>query len=190
MSTSTEPIARNGVDVPNLFGTIDAVRGKPDLANFRFRATNRWVLGTHSRTTFETFFGAGGEHAHIKEYSYDADHPAVLVGMDQAPTPVEFLLHALGACLMSGVANIASARGVTLTSVEASIEGDIDLRGILGISKEVRNGYRQMRVDFRIAGDAPPETLRSIVDQSRARSAVFDVLTNGIDVAIDVSTPS
>jgi uncharacterized OsmC-like protein len=190
MTTTTEPKARNGVDVPNLFGTIDVVRNQPELAQFRFRATNRWVIGTHSRTTIETFFGAGGEHAHIEEYAYDADHPAVLVGADQAPTPVEFLLHALGACLMAGVANIASARGVTLTTVEARIEGDIDLRGILGISGEVRNGYRQLRVDFRITGNAPPETLRSIVEQSRARSAVFDVLTNGVDVVVDVSTSS
>jgi uncharacterized OsmC-like protein len=179
-------MAANGVDLPNLFGTIDAVRHQRALASFRFRATNRWVIGTHSRTTIETFSGAGGDHEHIKEYAYDADHPAVLVGADQGPTPVEFLLHALGACLMAGVANIASARGVALTEVEATVEGDIDLQGILGLSDEVRNGYQQMRVSFRIAGDAPPETLRAIVDQSRARSAVFDVLSNGVDVVVDV----
>ena len=187
MSTTTERIARNGVDVPNLFGTINAVREQPELAKFRFRATNRWVVGTHSRTTIEQFSGAGGDHAHIQTYAYDADHPAVLVGADQGPTPVEFLLHALGACLMAGVANVASARGVTLNSVEASVEGDIDLLGLLGISDEVRNGYQQLRVAIRIDGDAPPETLREIVDQSRSRSAVYDVLTNGVDVRIDVT---
>jgi len=186
MTTTTEPMARNGVDVPNLFGTINVVRDQPALAKFQFRATNRWVIGTHSRTTIETFSGAGGEHAHIKEYAYDADHPAVLVAADQGPTPVEFLLHALGACLMAGVANIASARGVELTAVEATVEGDIDLQGLLGLSDDVRNGYQQMRVNFRIEGDAPPETLRKIVEQSRARSAVYDVLTNGVDVVIDV----
>src|SRR5262249_50918950 len=110
MSTTTEPIARNGVDVPNLFGTIKAVGNQPELAKFRFRAPNRWLVGTHSRTTIEQFSGAGGEHSHIQPYAYDADHPAVLVGADQGSTPVEFLLHALGACLMAGVANIASAR--------------------------------------------------------------------------------
>jgi uncharacterized OsmC-like protein len=183
-------MARNGVDVPNLFGTINAVRNQPDLAQFQFRATTRWVVGTHSRTTIETFSGAGGEHAHIKEYAYDADHPAVLVGADQGSTPVEFLLHALGSCLMAGIANVASARGVALTAVEATIEGDIDLQGILGISNKVRNGYRQVRVAFHIAGDAPSETLHAIVEQSRARSAVFDVLTNGVDVVIDVATAS
>jgi uncharacterized OsmC-like protein len=187
MTTTTEPVARNGVDVPNLFGTINAVSNQPELAKFRFRATNRWLVGTHSRTTIEEFSGAGGDHTHIQTYAYDADHPAVLVGADQGPTPAEFLLHALGACLMAGVANIASARGVTLTSVEARIEGDIDLQGILGISKDVRNGYEQIRVEFRIDGDASPEVLRQIVEQSRARSAVFDVLTNGVDVTVDVA---
>ena len=190
VSTATEPMAANGVDVPNLFGTIDVVRGRPELAQFRFRATNRWVIGTHSRTTIETFSGAGAEHDHIRKYAYDADHPAVLVGADQGPTPVEFLLHALGACLMAGVANIASARGVSLTSVEAKVEGEIDLQGILGLSDEVRNGYQRMQVSFRIAGDAPPETLRAIVEQSQARSAVFDVLANGVDVAVDVDVAS
>jgi uncharacterized OsmC-like protein len=190
MSTTIEPVARNGVDVPNLFATINVVRERRELAKFRFRATNRWVIGTHSRTTIETFTGAGGEHAHVKEYAYDADHPQVLVGADQAPTPVEFLLHALGACLMAGVANIASARGVPLTAVEASIEGDIDLQGLLGISDEVRNGYDQIRVNFRIAGDASADVLQQIVEQSRARSAVFDVLTNGVDVMVCVDATS
>ena len=186
MSTMTEPIARNGVDVPNLFATIDVVRNDTELAKFRFRATNRWVKGTHSRTTIEQFSGAGGDQTHTQTFVYDADHPTVLVGADNAPTPVEFLLHALGACLMAGVANVAAARGVTLTAVEARLEGDIDLQGLLGISKEVRNGFQQVRVMFRIEGDAPPETLRRIVEQSRARSAVFDVLTNGVEVTVDV----
>jgi uncharacterized OsmC-like protein len=186
MSTTTERSARNGVDVPNLFATINVVREKPELAQFRFRATNRWVVGTHSRTTIETFTGAGGDHAHQREFAYGADHPAVLCGADQGPTPVEFLLHALGSCLMAGVANIAAARGVTLTSVEAKVEGDIDLQGILGISRDVRNGYEQVRVNFAIEGDATPETLREIVEQARARSAVFDVMRNGVDVTVTV----
>jgi uncharacterized OsmC-like protein len=184
--TTTEPMAANGVDLPNLFATIGAVRQQPKLAQFRFRATNRWVIGTHSRTTIETFSGAGGDHDHVAEYAFDADHPAVLVGADQAPTPVEFLLHALGGCIMAGIANIASARGVALTSVEAHLEGDIDLQGILGLSDEVRNGYSQLRVDVKIAGDAPADVLEGIVAQSKARSAVFDVLANGVDVAVDV----
>ena len=122
---------------------------------------------------------------HKRPYAFDADHPAVLVGTDEGPTPVEFLLHALAACLTSGIANIAAARGVTLTQVSSTVEGDIDLLGILGLSDSVRNGYRQVRVSFVLRGD-DPEKLRGVVEQSRQRSAVFDVLTNGVPVSIDV----
>ena len=182
------PAPLNGVDTPNLFATIGVVKGAPELARFQFRASNRWQTGTHSRTTIESFSGAGGEHKHASTFSYDADHPAVLVGADRAPTPVEFLLHALAACLTSGIGNIAAARGVALREVESTVEGDIDLRGILGLSDQVRNGYQAIRVHFRIAGDAPAEKLRAIVDQARARSAVYDVLTNGVPVEIAVTT--
>lgn len=179
-------VPMNGVDTPTLFATLDAVKAQPALARFRFRATNRWQQGTHSRTRIESFSGAGGEHVHAREMTYDADHPQVLVGRDQGPTPVEFLLHALAACITAGIGNIASARGVTLYEVESTVEGDIDLRGIFGQSSEVRNGYEQLRLSFRIKGDAPAEKLAEIVEQSRARSAVYDVLTNGVPVAITV----
>lgn len=177
----------NGVDTPNLFATINVVGSQPELGAFQFRAKNRWVKGTHSRTVIESFSGAGGEQAHVRAFEYDADHPAVLVGADNAPTPIEFLLHGLAACLTAGIANIAAARGVPLTEVESTVEGDIDLRGILGLSNDVRNGYRAIRVAFTIKGDAPPEKLQQIVEQSRARSAVFDVLTNGVPVDISVT---
>jgi uncharacterized OsmC-like protein len=169
----------NGVDTPKLFATINLVRDQPALARFQFRATNRWVSGTHSRTTIDSFSGAGGDHRHTGETEFPADHPAVLVGTDQAPSPVEFLLHALASCLTAGMGNIAAARGVKLTKIESTLEGDIDLRGILGLSDTVRNGYEQIRVHFRIEGDAAPEKLQQIVAQAQARSAVFDVLTNG-----------
>jgi uncharacterized OsmC-like protein len=182
--------ARNGVDVPTLFATLDAVRGAPQLADFRFRARNTWISGTHNRTTVQGFYGAGQEDSSRTEpFVYDADHPAVLVGTGQGPTPVEFLMVAIAACLTSGLANIAAARGVTLHRVESTVEGDIDLLGILGLSAEVRNGYQKMRVSFVIEGDASPEELAALVEQSRRRSAVYDVLTNGTDVEIDVTTP-
>ena len=178
---------RNGVDTPTLFATLDAIKGQPDLAKFQFRVSNRWVKGTNSRSRMESFAGAGGEHEHKRVCEYDADHPAVLVGGDEGPTPVEFLLHGLAACITAGIANIAAARGVTLTEVTSRIEGDIDLRGILGLSNEVRNGYQGIRATFEIKGDAPAEKLREIVEQSRARSAVFDVLTNGVPVEVAVN---
>jgi uncharacterized OsmC-like protein len=184
--TTRQPVPMNGVDTPALFATIGAVKAQPELARFRFRATNVWLQGTHSRTLMESFDGAGGEHRHVREYAYDADHPQVLVGRDQGPTPVEFLLHALAACLTAGIGNVAAARGVTLYQVESTVEGDIDLRGILGISGDVRNGYEGICVSFKVKGDAPPERLRELVAQSRARSAVFDVLTNGVPVTVSV----
>jgi uncharacterized OsmC-like protein len=176
---------RNGVDTSALFATIDAVKANPDIAKFQFRATNRWVSGTHNRSTIHGFYGAMQEMTHRQPYVFDADHPAVLVGADNGPTPVEFLLHALAACLTAGVANIAAARGVNLTQVESTVEGDIDLLGILGLSDEVRNGYEGIKVSFMLRGD-DPDKLRQIVEQSRRRSAVYDVLTNGVPVAIEV----
>jgi len=178
---------RNGVDTPALMATINVVRDTRALAKFQFRGSNRWMQGTHSETRIESFTGAGGEQRHRVEFRFDADHPAVLVGQDRGATPVEFLLHALASCLTAGIANVAAARGVTLTSVESRIEGDIDLQGLLGLSDQVRNGYERIRIDFTIAGDAPAEKLRAIVEQSRARSAVFDVLTNGVPVDVNVA---
>jgi uncharacterized OsmC-like protein len=180
------PAPRNGVDTPTLFATIDVVADDPELAKFQFRANGTWLNGTHSRVTFADFNGAGADHKHVAEYSTDADHPTVLTGADRGPTPVEYLLAALSSCITAGIANVAAARGVTLEEVESSVEGDIDLRGILGLSDQVRNGYQGIRINFRIRGDAPPEKLREVVEQSRARSAVFDVLTNGVQVTVNV----
>lgn len=176
----------NGVDTPTLFATIDAVAGQRELARFQFRASNRWASGTHSRTRIEGFHGAGGEHEHSRVFEYDGDHPVVLVGTDQGPAPVEFLLVGLASCLTAGIGNIAAARGVRLTEVESTIEGDIDISGILGLPDAGRNGYEALRVSFRIEGDAPREKLEEIVEQSRRRSAVYDVLTRGVPVEIRV----
>lgn len=185
--TRRERLPLNGVDTPNLFGTLDLVKSQPDLAKFQFRARNRWQNGNLSETTISSFSGAGAEQTHKTTFKVAGDHPAVLVGQDRAPLPVEFLLHALASCITGGIANIAAARGVTLTEVESTLEGDINLLGILGLSNDVRNGYQGIRASFSIKGDAPPETLQEIVAQSRARSAVFDVLTNGVPVSMSVN---
>jgi uncharacterized OsmC-like protein len=190
MTTATaESARRNGVDTATLFATLDAVRAQPEIAKFQFRASNTWVNGTHNRSTLSGFYGALQEMEHKHATTIDADHPAVLVGDDNAPTPVEYLLHAIAACLTAGVANVAAARGVELTKVTSTVQGDIDLLGILGLSDgAVRNGYEQIKVSFHIDGDADEETLRRIVEQSRKRSAVYDVLTNGTPVHVDVVT--
>ncbi|PWS35639.1 osmotically inducible protein C [Falsiroseomonas bella] len=184
VTAKAPPPPRHGVNTPALFATINVVKGQPELAKFQFRAKSAWQSGTHMRSTMESFAGAGGEHAHKAPTVADSDHPAVLCGEDAGPTPVEWLLHALAGCLTAGIANIAAARGVTLTKVEATVEGDIDLRGILGLSDEVRNGFEEIRISFDIAGDAPAEKLQEIVRQSVARSAVFDMLTNGLPVTV------
>jgi uncharacterized OsmC-like protein len=188
--TSTETITRNGVDVTTLFATLDAVKAHPEAAQFQFRAQNRWIAGTHSVGTIDGFYGVGAEQAHVQAYTVDADHPTALVGTDRGPTPAELLLTALAACLTAGIGNIAAARGVELTEVTSTVEGDIDLRGILGLSNEVRNGFENIRVSFMIRGDAPEAKLREIVEQSRARSAVFDVMTNGTSVNVAVAARS
>ena len=179
---------RNGVDTEGLFGALDAVKAQPEAAKFQFRATNRWISGTHSKGTIHGFYGLGQELTHRVSHTYDADHPEQLVAKDMGPTPVEFLLHALAACITAGIGNIAAVRGIDLTSVESTVSGDIDLVGLLGLDDDVRNGYQGIDVKLRIEGDASAEDLRRVVDRSIARSAVFDVLTNGTPVSLTVET--
>lgn len=176
--------AMNGVDVPTLIATLGVVSEQRELAKFTFRANGEWLSGTHSQTTFSNFFGAGGEQQHKEAQRVDGDHPGVLCGQDNGPTPVEMLLAGLSACITAGIGNIASIRQIELESVETTIEGDIDLQGIFGMNEEVRNGFSGIRAMFKVKGNAAPETLENIVKQSVARSAVFDVLTKGVPVTV------
>jgi uncharacterized OsmC-like protein len=189
-TTTARNVARNGVDTPLLFATLDAVKGQRELAKFQFRARNRWISGTHSQSTIGDFFGAGGEQRREQAFRLDGDHPQVLVGEDQGPTPVEYVLHALATCLTAGLVNIAAARGIDLDEVESTVEGDIDLQGIFGMHDKVRNGYQGIRVSFRVKGNASDEKLAGLVAQSKARSAVFDIVTNGVPVDVRVHTES
>jgi uncharacterized OsmC-like protein len=184
---TTTPASRNGVDTATLFATLDAIKADPEMATFQFRASNRWIAGTHSQSTIDGFYGARQEMQRVTAHVLNADHPPVLVGHDNGPTPTEFLLHALAGCLTAGIANIAAVRGITLSEVTSTVEGDIDLLGILGLSKQVRNGYQQIKVTITVKGD-DADKLRQVVEQSRQRSAVFDVLTNGVPVSVDVVT--
>ena len=148
------PVPMNGVDTPMLFATINAVGAEPELGKFQFRAKSRWLSGTHSESTMHGFFGAGGEHTHVAPYTAEGDHPAVLTGADAAPSPVEWVLHALASCLTAGIGTVSAARGIKLNRVESTVEGDIDLRGVLGLSGDVRNGYQGIKISFEIDGDA------------------------------------
>jgi uncharacterized OsmC-like protein len=187
MTITDTPQLPNGVNVEALLGAREAFKGDTSLTKFTWRARNEWVNGTHSRTTIEDFHGVGGEQSHNGPQVHDADHPAIFAAEDNGSTPVEFVLHALAACLTGGVAAVAANRGVTLNSVTSVLEGDMDLQGILGMDREVRNGYSGIRVRFEIDADATAEEIEAIVQQSQKRSAVLDVLTGNVPVDVSVS---
>jgi uncharacterized OsmC-like protein len=186
MDTSTESI-RNGVDTIQLFGTLDAVKADPSIARFQFRARNRWIGGAHNRSTIRDFYAANQEDtSRAREFVLDAGEPAILLGTDTGPNPAEYLLHALAACLTTSLVYVGAARGIHLTEVESTVTGDMDVRGALGLSSDVRNGFERIRVEFRVEGDAPDAKLREVVSRAQQRSAVFDMVTNGVPVALEV----
>jgi uncharacterized OsmC-like protein len=192
MSTSTASRAetiRNGVDTGVMFATLDAIKAQPELGKFQFRARNRWIDGAHNRTTIKDFYAAGQDDASRAEaFTIDAGEPAILLGKDTGANPAEHLLHALAACLTTSLVYVAAARGVKLTEVESSLEGDMDVQGALGLNDDYRNGFEQIRVSFKVAGEATPEKLREVVLRAQQRSAVFDMVTNGVPVSVDVTT--
>jgi len=184
MSQTIERV-RNGVDTEQLYGTLDLLAQTPSLGAFTFRATNRWLGGAHNRSTIKSFYGAGQEDTtRVEEFVVDAGEPAILLGSDTGPNPAEYLLHALAACLTTTLVYVAAARKVQLTEVESTLEGEMDVRGALGVSDEVRNGFSRIRVDFKVKGDATPEKLQEIVERAQQRSAVFDMVTNGVPVEV------
>ena len=188
MSTTTDTM-RNGVDTEKLYATLDLLKEQPELGRFQFRATNRWIDGPHNRSTIKGFFGAGAEDATRTEaFEVDAGEPAVLLGTDQGANPGEYLLHALAACLTTSIVYVAAARKVQLTSVESTLTGDMDVRGALGVDDEPRNGFERIGVAFRVTGNAPADKLREVVERARKRSAVYDMVINGVPVAVEVTT--
>ena len=188
MSTTTDTI-RNGVDTEKLFATLDLIKQQPGLARFQFRATNRWIDGTHNRSTIKDFYAAGGEDTTRSEaFQIDAGEPAILLGTDAGANPAEYLLHALAACLTTSIVCVAAARKVPLNTVESTLTGDMDVRGALGVDDEPRNGFERIGVSFRVTGTAPEEKLREVVERATKRSAVYDMVTNGVPVAVEVTT--
>ena len=176
---------RNGIDTAQIYGTLDAINADPSLAPFEFRVRNRWLGGTHSRSTIHDFWGAGGEDtSRGSAFEVDASEPPVLLGHNEAPNPAELLLHALAGCLTLTIVNVAAARKVTLTEVTSTFAGVLDARGALGLDDAYRNGFTHIRVSFSIKGDAPEEKLREIVDRAKARSVVYDMVTNGVPVEL------
>jgi uncharacterized OsmC-like protein len=181
-----ESSVNNGVNVDALLAAREALRGAPQAAKFTWRASCKWKNGTHSRTDIQGFHGLGEEQKHKTEFSFDADHPEIFASEDLGVTPIEFVLVGLASCLTAGVAAVAQNRGVQLRSVEAKLEGTMDIQGILGIDRDVRNGYDDIKVTFHIDADAPKKEIEAIVAQSQKRSAVYDVLTNPTNVTVAV----
>jgi uncharacterized OsmC-like protein len=185
--TTTDTPVNNGVNVEALLGARDALTETPEGAQFTWRATCNWQNGTHSASTVESFFGLGDEQQHRTTYNFDADHPEVFASEDNGATPVEFVLVGLVSCLTAGVAAVAQNREIQLNSVSATIEGDMDILGILGGDPDVRNGFSGIRVHYDIDADASPEDIKALVAQSQKRSAVYDVITNPTNVTVEVN---
>ena len=176
----------NGVNVQALLDAREALKGAPSAAQFTWRATSQWQNGVHTQIKVQPFFGLGEEQSHKAEHVFDADHPAVFAAEDNGITPIEYLLVGLASCLSAGVASVAQNRGIQLRSVEASVEGNHDIRGILGADSDVRNGFNDVKVSFKIDADASPQEIEALVAQSQKRSAVFDALTNPTEVTVEV----
>src|SRR3954464_14354839 len=177
----------NGVNVQALLDAREVLADAPDAAQFTWRASSKWQNGVHSTTSIENFFGLGAEQSHKRETEFTADHPEVFAAEDNGITPIEYLLVGLASCLTAGVASVAQNRGIQLRSVESTVEGNHDVRGILGADSDVRNGFNDVKVTFTIDADASKEEIEALVAQSQKRSAVYDALTNPTNVTVEVA---
>jgi len=176
----------NGVNVDELFGTINAIKKAPVIAKFKFRASNEWMGGGHNRTTIRNFYGTQQEHERKEPFVLDADEPPLLLGRDLGPNPVEYALTALAGCVTSSIVYHAAAKGIVIRSMESRLEGDIDLQGFLGIRDDVPRGYKEIRMFVRIDADAPPEKLEEIVQLGPTYSPVFDTITRAVPVKVQM----
>ena len=183
----SESTVDNGVNVEALLNAREALTDAPEAAQFKWRATCEWKKGTHSNTTVEGYFGLGEEHQHRTTFDFDADHPEVFASEDNGATPVEIVLVGLASCLTAGVAAVAQHREIQLRSVTATIEGGMDIQGILGIDSDVRNGFDGIKVTYNIDADASDDDIKALVAQSQKRSAVYDIVTNPTNVTVEVN---
>jgi uncharacterized OsmC-like protein len=182
----TMATVNNGVNVQALLEAREALKGAPEAAKFTWRASCKWQTGTHSTTSVQSFFGLGQEQQHKMKTVLDADHPEIFASEDKGITPIEYVMVGLASCLTAGIAAVAQNRGIQLRSVESNLEGKMDIRGILGIDSDVRNGYDDIKVTFKIDADATKPEIEALVAQSQKRSAVFDVITNPVNVTVEV----
>jgi uncharacterized OsmC-like protein len=177
----------NGVDVEEYNATVEAVQTEPEIAKFKFRAANRWVTGAHNLTTVSGLYGTCREIERPKSFVLEKDEPEILLGTDRGANPVEYALAALLGCLTTTLIYHAAALGVELDEVESALEGDTDLRGFLGLDRTVRNGLSEIRVSFNVKSGASPEKVRELIELAQNRSGVFDMLSNGVPIKVDVA---
>lgn len=183
-TAKTLPTTVNGVAVDDLFSTIDAIKATPSIAKFKFRIWNQWQTGSRNRSNVATFAGANKELSHPKPFTLESDEPQILLGKDMAANPVEYLLHALAACVTTSMVYHAAARGIQIDAVESSFEGDLDLRGFLDLDPKIRKGYQGIRVNFKVSANVPDDQLQELVQLGTGHSPVFDSLTNGVPVTV------
>ena len=187
MSTDTDKQVQNGVNVDALLGAREALGKAPEAAKFNWRATCKWQNGTHSQTAIKGFYGLGQQQSHKSEFTFDTDHPEIFASEDKGATPVELVLAGLAGCLTAGVASIAQLRKIQLRSVKATLEGSMDIQGILGIDSDVRNGFNDIKVNFEVDADATKDDIEALVAQSQKRSAVFDIIANPTNVSVSTT---
>ena len=185
--TNTNTPVDNGVNTEALLGAREALSNAPEAAEFTWRSTCSWVRGTHTRSTVDGFSGLGQDHNHKSQFVFEADHPECFASEDLGATPVEIVLAGLASCLTAGVAAVAQYRQIQLRTVTATVEGHMNVLGILGADPDVRNGFNDISVRFDIDADAPPEEIKALVAQSQKRSAVFDMITNPSNVTVTVA---
>ena len=184
---ASETAVDNGVNVQALLDAREALTAAPEGAKFEWRATCEWKNGTHSHSTVEGFFGLGEEQKHVTTFTFDADHPEIFASEDKGAAPVEYILVGLASCLTAGIAAIAQHREIQLRSIKATLEGSMDIQGILGIDSDVRNGFGDIKVTFDIDADATPDEIKALVAQSQKRSAVYDAITNPTNITVEVN---
>ena len=186
-TAANDGAVNNGVNVEALLGAREALTETPEAAKFAWRATCQWQNGTHSHSEVEGYFGLGEEQKHRTRFNFDADHPETFASEDNGATPVEYVLVGLASCLTAGVAAVAQHREIQLNSVKATLEGDMDIQGILGIDSDVRNGFGGIKVSYDIDAEATRDEIEALVAQSQKRSAVYDIVTNPTNVTVEVN---
>lgn len=177
----------NGVNVSQLFETIEAIKGNPEIAKFKFRATNKWDTGTHNRGMVKDFYGALQQDDSRAALIFEIDEPPVLLGNNYGANPVEYLLVGLSGCLTTSMIAHAAARGIHIRAVESSYEGDLDLQGFLGLSESIPVGYQEIRVTFKIDADISEQEKEELVQMAQKYSPVFNSIAKPVPVKVGLA---